>query len=113
MSQPSGSTPGSSEQSLVRMSVELKLYQRRTEDILIEKFEAKAWEDLVIVAVTDPHADERMLEALSAHLSSLAPDKKFLIVPDHWDIAFYGVEIYERDSSQDAPDGQLDAGSSD
>lgn len=113
MTQPSGSTAGSSGQGHVRTSVELKLYQRRTEDILIEKYEAKAWDDLVIVAITDPHADEQMLDALSAHLQRLMPDKKFLIVPDHWDIAFYGVEKHDGDTSKDAQDGQLDAGSID
>jgi hypothetical protein len=93
MKQDVSSSPGSSEPRDLKKQVELRLYQRDVEDIIIHHVKAKLWEDIIIVPIHQ--ANDDAVHKLAEYFKQALPDKKVLIVPDDWDIDFYGVETYD------------------
>ena len=79
--------------------VKLYFYEHLpNKNTIIDSFEAKEWDDFVLVLFNPTAIDSPEIEALSLQCNDMFPGKKVLLIPNNLDIEFYGVETKEDES---------------
>lgn len=71
----------------------LYLYDRGTEQTIIDGFECKSWNDILLVKISCSY-DEFMNMAgdIGIQIQERVPDKKVICFPSDIDIQFYGIQ---------------------
>lgn len=78
--------------------VKLQIYEHTTDEIIIDSFEAKSWEDFIIIEADN--LDENVVEALRHAIQNYSdkhPEKQILLIPKSIKLTFYGIEKEEED----------------
>ena len=77
--------------------VKLYTYEKLPNETVIESFEAKCWDDFVLVQMPLDRNDEAGMWSLYDNFEKCWPGKKIVLVPDTVDIHFYGVRLEEQE----------------
>jgi hypothetical protein len=82
--------------------VKLQIYEHNTEEVVIDSFEARTWDDLVVLEVDYMDADtvENLREAVHAYCDQ-HPEKQVLLVPKAMNLTFYGFKEVEGGADSD------------
>lgn len=81
--------------------VELHVYAREGEEIVIDKYKARNWEDFLIIDIEAQGMTQERWNELHNVLAPIAAqmEKQVIIIPRHIDIQFYGVEKIVTDTN--------------